>query len=299
MLNRHRQTSIDQLSPEPLQVQIYQADFGDLRLIHGIPNGPICNRGTRPENFILFAIPLSSEQRFFIHNQPIFSHTLSCFDCSRGSVTVIPANTLFVELHIRRDLFETTLQAMRRDDLDARFFRQDFIHLPQTILPYRNYVQELVHLVRTKSPLLQTPEYRQMILGDVIPLLIDVIPRQKNPCVAPSSIAHRANLARQATDFIQSHLHQPLTLKDIYQALGISRRTLFNSFENTFGATPIQYLKAQRLQGARKALKKSAPQTITVAQIANQWGYWDAAQFTKAYKKMFGELPSETLKEGV
>jgi AraC family ethanolamine operon transcriptional activator len=35
---------------------------------------------------------------------------------------------------------------------------------------------------------------------------------------------------------------------------------------------------------------------VTIQDIASHWGFWHLSQFAQDYKKLFGELPSATLK---
>lgn len=59
--------------------------------------------------------------------------------------------------------------------------------------------------------------------------------------------------------------------------------------------SPIAYIKAQRLNGVRRTLKKADPETTMVMSLAQQWGFWSNGHFARDYQKMLGELPSETL----
>ena len=59
--------------------------------------------------------------------------------------------------------------------------------------------------------------------------------------------------------------------------------------------TPMEYLKAQRLQGVRRSFKQANPETLKVSAIAHQWGSWNLGYFAQAYKAMFDELPSQTI----
>lgn len=49
--------------------------------------------------------------------------------------------------------------------------------------------------------------------------------------------------------------------------------------------------------GARKALRVADPALESVTALATRWGFWHMGQFTKDYKRLFAELPSETLKK--
>jgi AraC family ethanolamine operon transcriptional activator len=58
--------------------------------------------------------------------------------------------------------------------------------------------------------------------------------------------------------------------------------------------TPQAYLRALRLNEARRTLKSNAQRPIT--ELANLLGFASASHFTRHYKLMFDELPSETLR---
>ena len=77
--------------------------------------------------------------------------------------------------------------------------------------------------------------------------------------------------------------------------MGTSRRKLNYCFQDVLGTTPVKYLRSLRLNGARRALRQAAP-GVTIQDIASHWGFWHLSQFAQDYKKLFGELPSATLK---
>ena len=300
VMNRQRPAKITPLSLAPFAAYIDQADFGSLLFFFAEIASPIHRTGERRQGFVQFNTCLTAtSQTDFIHGQPLNADTLSSFDMSRDSDTILQANTLISDVHVQQDYFAATCQAMRRDDLDANFLRQDWLYTPTTLRVYQSYLRELLYLIKTRSSLLYQPDYRQMIVGDFIPLLIDAIPRQKATPLPAVNSNTRTQVARRARDFIHDNLDQPITLKDIYTAIGTSRRTLYYSFESIFGMTPIDYLKLQRLQGVRRSLKQANPTTSSVTKIANRWGFWSLNHFTKDYQVQFGELPSETLKQAV
>jgi AraC family ethanolamine operon transcriptional activator len=70
------------------------------------------------------------------------------------------------------------------------------------------------------------------------------------------------------------------------------------AFLEIYGISPMTYLKAQRLHGARYHLQTTNPKTATVVGIATRWGFWHMGYFSHDYKQMFGESPSQTLKRG-
>lgn len=85
-------------------------------------------------------------------------------------------------------------------------------------------------------------------------------------------------------------------ISDVCRESGVSWRTLDRGFKERFGISPKQYVVAWRLIGARRDLLNAAP-TDTVCRIAYRWGFWHLSRFSTAYRRMFGEMPSETLSQ--
>jgi AraC family ethanolamine operon transcriptional activator len=99
-------------------------------------------------------------------------------------------------------------------------------------------------------------------------------------------VEHAVRLARDNAKHIQS-------VTNLSQESGASIRTLRRGFQERFGVSPKAYLLAQRLIGARRALRSASQRTL-VTDVANNWGFWHLGQFAADYRRQFGELPSET-----
>ena len=81
----------------------------------------------------------------------------------------------------------------------------------------------------------------------------------------------------------------------VAESLGVSARTLSEGFRRFRGITPRAFLRERRLEGLRADLT-AAPPGATVTSIAADWGYVNFGALAGAYRKRFGELPSQTLK---
>jgi AraC family ethanolamine operon transcriptional activator len=96
-------------------------------------------------------------------------------------------------------------------------------------------------------------------------------------------------------DYIASYADVPPTIQDLCRAAEVSERTLHYAFLEEYGTTPKAYTKSYRLNAARKVLRGADPSFGKIADIAGYWGFWHMGQFAADYRKMFGELPSQTL----
>lgn len=99
---------------------------------------------------------------------------------------------------------------------------------------------------------------------------------------------------QRAIELIETVPEEALTLESIAYVAGISGRALQMAFRKELGITPMQHLKAIRLDRAAQALQQSDALGPTVADIARRFGFTHMGRFSADYATRYGELPSET-----
>jgi AraC family ethanolamine operon transcriptional activator len=102
----------------------------------------------------------------------------------------------------------------------------------------------------------------------------------------------RFDLTVAALDDIDNTGAAQTSVSEIYRRLGVSRRALEQAFTSTLGISPGQYLLACRLNHARSHLVTKAH---LVVEAAMETGFQDLSRFAYQYRRLFGELPSQTL----
>ena len=102
--------------------------------------------------------------------------------------------------------------------------------------------------------------------------------------------------ARRAETYIIDNLQEPMSAADIAKASNISYPTLYRAFIKYNNTTPMQFVRQRRLEAVHKELMAAVPSQATVTEVAMKYGFWHLGQFSVAYKKAFGEKPSETLR---
>lgn len=108
-------------------------------------------------------------------------------------------------------------------------------------------------------------------------------------------VEHR--VTRAAKEFIEQHLGDPLSVRDIASAVGVSERTMQSAFKAELATTPMTYVRDRRLQRARDELADAAASdSVSVTMIATRWGFGHPGRFAADYKARFGESPSQTLR---
>jgi len=100
-------------------------------------------------------------------------------------------------------------------------------------------------------------------------------------------------LLAQVRAQVQAHLHDPALDADrIAASLAVSRRQLFRVCRQADFSIE-QYVIAQRLAGAKKALADPTTRHQSIAYVAHSWGFKDATHFGRRFKAAYGMLPRD------
>jgi len=102
-------------------------------------------------------------------------------------------------------------------------------------------------------------------------------------------------IAQRAENFMRLNLRRNIYMNEICDAAGVSERGLRYAFEDLFGTSPNRYLSMLRLCAACRSLSMADSSRRSVKAIALSCGLWDLSRFADNYRKVFGELPRDTL----
>lgn len=100
----------------------------------------------------------------------------------------------------------------------------------------------------------------------------------------------------RAEDYMHEHFADISTVADIANACGISVRSLEMAFKSVRSRSPIAALAGIRLSQARGMLCTGG-NAESVTQVAFDCGFNHLGRFAIAYKRQFGESPSETMRK--
>ena len=106
--------------------------------------------------------------------------------------------------------------------------------------------------------------------------------------------SNRLRVFQKARDYIFSNPARDFRMDNLCNHTASCERTLQYAIKSYTGLTPVEYVKAHKLNLVRDELLIKDPQNTTISEVALQYGFLHASQFTIDYKQLFGELPSET-----
>ena len=126
-------------------------------------------------------------------------------------------------------------------------------------------------------------------------------------CHRPNSVRRRHDAQRlgseatslrqlqRAEEFMRSRLETALSLEEVADAAGVSRRTLALLFRRYRELSPMEVLRNMRLDAAHEQLARHDGASVT--QVAFNCGFSHLSRFAACYRERFGRLPRETSRE--
>lgn len=106
----------------------------------------------------------------------------------------------------------------------------------------------------------------------------------------------RARVMRRLEEALTANPEEPLYMAELSAQVGASYWTLRDCCLNYLGMSPKRYLWLRRMNLARRALRRADAEKTTVTEIASDYGFWELGRFSVAYRSLFGEAPSATLR---
>jgi AraC-like DNA-binding protein len=100
----------------------------------------------------------------------------------------------------------------------------------------------------------------------------------------------------RALAFIRSQDDLDLNVEHLCRAIDVAERSLLRAFHRFFGIGPTQYMKLRRLNRVHYELQAPECKETTVTGVMTTCGVTEFGRFAGAYRALFGEAPSETLK---
>jgi AraC family transcriptional activator FtrA len=105
---------------------------------------------------------------------------------------------------------------------------------------------------------------------------------------APMPVLDNSSLFAGTVEWLQEHLHEPITVEDLAARSAMSPRTFARRFLASSGTTPYQWLVSQRVQLAQRLLETS---DLPVDSVAGKSGFSTAANLRKHFSRAVHTSP--------
>lgn len=282
----------DQLSPGFFEGELIEFRLDWMQLARDRSNQAMTKSGAAWEGAITFSVPLSADGPVYCSGHPIHDPSLLVVHGHNLPELHTPQHLDLLNVAIDERVLEHVLERQgspfRITDLPKCYRLSDSPVQRQLAALF----DELAVCDPDREALLGHDSIRRGIRDAVMLHMLELIAPDQAPPLTPTA---RKRMVDRALDYALSHLDEPLSILDLCNHIGASRRKLQYCFQETLGINPVAYLRALRLNAVRRELRMST-QSQGVQDVAARWGFWHLSRFSGDYRAMFGESPSQTLR---
>ena len=105
---------------------------------------------------------------------------------------------------------------------------------------------------------------------------------------ATNTIFQVSGIVQKATEYINSHIHENLTIDGICSVLHISKYYFCKKFKQFTGLTVMNYILMTRIISAKNMLENS---DLAIGEISNRCGFSSQSYFCRVFKDESGMTP--------
>lgn len=162
--------------------------------------------------------------------------------------------------------------------------------------PLLRFLKYLVSEISAENSLIADDAVWPSLERSLFKLIAQTVPNNLDNTPSDGSVLRTPKTVEQAERFIETEYLSDLDVATVAEAVGVSARSLHYAFQTSRGYSPMSYLLQCRLGRAHHALLSSDPHDTSVAHVATDCGFSHLSKFAAAYRRHYGELPSQTLK---
>ncbi len=267
--------------------------LGGIRLLVEDLDKVILQQGAVPSDRIAVAVPLELEGHARMCGEKSSRDSLHVFSSQPAFEFYSPDRHVLVNVEIEPDKLSTEAMRRRAASLRARTFAPLIPMTAQVADRLRDLLRHTMAAAAKSTPVEDvTTQDRIGLLERTV--LYAISEAMTVPAPDADAFASRSTKYWSLVNAVQERLQDastcPLSIAELCVQLGISRRTAQYAFNDTLNLNPIAYLRAVRLNHARRELRLGE----SVTSAATKWGFWHLSSFAQDYRAMFGELPSAT-----
>jgi AraC-like DNA-binding protein len=186
-------------------------------------------------------------------------------------------------------------QAVIGRELTAPSFTHRIRPPPAVFARLSNLHEAAGHLAKYAPDLLAHPEVARALEQGLMHAMVSCIGGGEGG--ETSSAHHRhGGIMRRLEEVLEANSDRTLYIAELCAATGAADRTLRACCQESLGMSPMRYLWLRRMHLARRALRMADPAASTVTEIATNYGFWELGRFSVAYRSLFDETPSASLR---
>ena len=256
---------------------------------------PTLVRGLSPPGMLVVLVPLVMGRYSNFWKSPLHERGLPAM-MPGGVHAEFSAGQQHLMALIKLDIFRTHLP----EDVVAAIEAANRQHLlpasGAAVNTLGRTLKGMLYRTRLDPSMLQHPNAMRAFEDD----LLCALRRSLSLSLAsPRSVgrAVRQRGLHRAIEYLRATPPGAVSVPELCKVALVTQRTLEYAFQETLGLSPKRLIQLRRFHAARRALLAATREDATVRQIAQDNGFYELGRFAVGYKQLFGESPSNALKQ--
>jgi len=293
-----------QLTCGKFEGQVATARSSKVTLIRETTNQGLHESVVAPQGQVVFAFALNAEPNLYVDRKRLDSQSLLVME---GGCSYDFRTTGFVELFglaVDTDFLAEHTQ-FKNPELLKNARREKVLTLEAvTGNTLRNYWTMMSKTLQSGQPYWPDDTPLEIVAKNALDNIwgaLNAVDPDRRKLESDGASDRQDRIVKRAIHFMRSNINAEFSITDVCAVTHVSQRTLQYHFEKSLHISPQQYLKALRLNLAHRMIReinfaaKSKAQTKNIGDIAAHCGYQHSSRFAGDYKRLFGELPSESM----
>jgi AraC-like DNA-binding protein len=276
------------------QSELTLVDLHHLGLLQGRISLPRIVQGVSKKNLYTIDFPTPDNKAHWNFNgiEALGSHIAFCCPGTEYVVTTL-AEEAWGGISLPPETLASASRALVGYEITAPRASQLIRTPPPLMARLHNVHEAATRLAATVPDILAHPEVSRAIEQELLRALIACI---TDPAPIKKPNPNRQRVLQRFHQVVEANQYEPLYLPEICTAVGASERTLHSVCTEYLGLSPHRYLWLRRMNLVRRALALADPAANTVTTIANDYGFAELGRFAVAYRALYCESPSATLR---
>jgi AraC family transcriptional regulator len=204
-------------------------------------------------------------------------------------VSLIPAGVTYTsEWRTSAELIRWFIARQVIDRVTYESISEGSIELPERYMVRDSFIEQLSRSLRAEF---ESGAPSVLYAESIVTVLLTHLIRNYAVNVKPLGYLAKAlspSQFRKARDYIEAHLGEDLSLREIADELGMSTHYFSELFRNSVGLSPYRHITRRRIEEAKRLLSRA---DLRLVDIALELGFSSQSRFTEAFTRVVGVTP--------
>lgn len=283
-----------QMTPGRFESRLVQAKSPEFQFFRESTNQRIVQAGVSPAGCASIAVPLNPSFAGTFQGHKVDGHALMLLSPGEEFRFHTPEAMQYVGVSMPVEPLRELVAVIVGDEAVRQWKRN--------VLPISNDVAQV--LQRRLIPFLDAAEAMPNALwnpalikrfqDELLNVLLGLLESAAGVAAKDLTHATYSDIVGRCKRIASEHTLEPVTVLDLCRMLRCSRRTLQTSFQRVANVTPVEYLRATRLNAVHRLLRSTSADELLIGDAAARYGFTHLSYFAREYRDLFGELPSQT-----